>query len=252
MPQKTKGEHINAAYSKLRISGITVNPTAGDNQLGLNTLEDFIAECEGRNICLNYNFEQAPDPSTKSGIDSQFNEMVATNLAMRLAPNFGKGVKPDPVLMQQANYTLSNAQARTAKVNYSLRSRNSPVGSGNRLNQFETFYTLAPPAPISCKTEQLEKDITKSYSESWYDFLDIDGGETITSFTIEKSNGLQLNSSAINADANGIDFNVTATDSGWQRVIVQIVTSNSTPNKADERVINFNVTDESVNVGYSY
>ena len=249
MPQKTKGEHVNDAYSRLRISGITVNPTAGDNEIALIRLEDFVAECEGRNICLGYNFEEDPNPATRSGIDKQFNEMVATNLAVRLMPDFGKGVKPDPVLMSQASYTISNAQARTAKVNPSLPSRMAPVGSGNWINRFETYYKVAKPAPISCKTKVLELGITRDYSESWIDFLNPDTAEEISSFTIEASSGLNVLSSSINADLDGIDFTVTATDSGWQRVIIQIVTSDSTPNKADERVINFNVTDETVTVG---
>lgn len=249
MPQKTKGEHINDAYSRLRISGITVNPNASDNERALERLEDFIAECEGMNICLNYNFEQEPDPSTRSGIDAQFNNMVATNLAVRLAPDFGKGLRMDPELKAQASGTWSNAVARTARVNPSIRSRLSPYGSGNRFNPYGLRFVEAKPAPISCKTEQLEKGITRSYSESWYDFLDIDGGETITSFTIEASSGLTINSSAINADSDGVDYTVTPSDSGWQRIIIQIITSSSTPNKADERVINFNITDNTVNVG---
>lgn len=249
MPQKTKGEHINDAYSRLRISGITVNPNASDNEKALERLEDFIAECEGLNMCLNYNFEQEPDPSTRSGIAAQFNNMVASNLAVRLAPDFGKGLRMDPELKAQATFSWSNALARTAKVNPSTRSRLSPYGSGNSLSSYNIRYVEAVPAPISCKTEQLEKGITKSYSESWYDFLDIDGGETIASFTIESSSGLTISSSAINADADGVDFTVTPSDSGWQRVIIQIITSNSTPNKADERVINFNITDNTVNVG---
>lgn len=249
MPQKTKGEHINAAYSKLRISGITVNPTPGDNETALYRLEDFIAECEGRNICLNYNFEEEPNPATRSGIDKQFNEMVSSNLAVRLMPDFGKGLKADPVLLRAASGSLSNACARTAKVNPSVRSRISPVGSGNYIEPFDKYQYQPDPAPISCKTEVLEKEITRSYSESWIDFLNPDTAEEISSFTIESSGGLNILSSAINADLDGVDFTVTATTSGWQRVIIQIVTTDSTPNKADERVINFNVTDNTVNVG---
>lgn len=251
MPQKTKGEHINAAYSKLEISGITVNPTASDNQLALDRLEDFISECEGRNVCLNYNFEEQPNPATRSGIDQQFNEMVSSNLALRLMPDFGKGFNPSQVLVNMANASLSNATARTAKVNPSVRSRNAPIGSGNRIHRYDTYFEIVPPAPISCKTEVLEKEITKDYSESWVNFLSEQPVETITSFTIESSNGLTVNSSSINADLNGIDFNVTATSSGWQRIIIQIITSESTPNKADERVINFNVTDNTANITYA-
>lgn len=244
MPQKTKGEHINDAYSRLRISGITVNPTAGDNELALTRLEDMVAEYSGRNICLNYNFEQQPDPATRSGIDMQFNNMISSNLALKLAPDFGKGMKIDPVLINEANQSVSNAQARTARVNPSRRSRLMPLGSGNylsRLNDVD-YINEQPEAPISCETKQLEVEITRDYSVSWYDFLNPDTAEEITDYTIEASGGLRLNSSAINADLDGINFNVTATEAGWQRVIIQIITSDSTPNKADERVVNFNVT----------
>lgn len=246
MPQKTKGEHINDAYSRLRISGLTVNPSAEDNQLALNRLEDFVSECEGRNICIGYNFEEEPDPATRSGVDKKYNEFIAQNLAVRLSPDFGK---VDQLLINQANTSYSHAMAMSAKVNYSRPSRNMPIGSGNALQRFNnnSFYNVAPPAPISCETKVLEVGITRSYEASFIDFLNPDTVEEITSFTIEASNGLTLDASSINADLNGINFTVTPTESGWQKVIIQIVTTDSTPNKADERVINFNVTQNTVN-----
>jgi hypothetical protein len=65
----TKVDLISGAYSKLRISGLTVQPTPEDLELALTRLENTMAEIEGaRNICLGYNFEDQPDPNSVSNI----------------------------------------------------------------------------------------------------------------------------------------------------------------------------------------
>ena len=61
----TKADRINSAYSKLRISGLTVDPSPEDLSLALMTFENMMSELEmGRNICMDYNFEVDPDPNS--------------------------------------------------------------------------------------------------------------------------------------------------------------------------------------------
>ena len=52
----TKADLINGAYSLMRISGITVDPSADDLALALERLEDMAEEFAGRNIITDYNF----------------------------------------------------------------------------------------------------------------------------------------------------------------------------------------------------
>jgi len=69
---ETKGDIINQAYSKLRISGKTKIPDASDIELAIGELELIANEIESRNLCTGFNFEEEPDPASKHGLDPGF------------------------------------------------------------------------------------------------------------------------------------------------------------------------------------
>ena len=244
MPVKTKGEHINDAYAQLRISGLTVEPTPAEQEKALNRMEDMAAEFESRNICINYAFEEVPDPATISGVNVEFNYMMSTNLATRLIPDFGKKTaKNDSLsdLKKQASQSLSNASARTAIVNPVEYPTRMPIGSGNtfRWNRWRRFYKPKEPAPASCETEPMQLNTAGRFIATWADWLA--DGETITDFVIKVSDGLTLLDSQIQNDDTEVFYRVQADKKGFQKVTITIVTSISTPQNADVREINFNV-----------
>lgn len=244
MAIKTKGEIINEAFAQLRISGLTVNATPKEEEKALGRLEDMAAEYESRNICIDYLFEEDPDPSSSTGVDRAFNFMLSTNLAVRMIPDFGKKSAQNDSLTElkgQATQSLSNASARTAIVNQTNYPEKHPVGMGNtfRWNRWRRFYREKEDAPISCETEVMPLNVAKSFSESWIDQLA--DGETITDFTITESDGLELQSNSINADANGIDYRVKSIKCGAQCVTIEVITDLSTPDNFDVRIVNFNV-----------
>ena len=86
----TKVEHILAAYSSIRISGLTSKPSPGEIKTGLSELENMMNEFQSRNICSTYIFEDTPEPNTDSGIANEFNNATQKCLAVRLSPYFGK------------------------------------------------------------------------------------------------------------------------------------------------------------------
>jgi hypothetical protein len=68
----TKADLINGAYSLMRISGLTVDPSGADLTLALTRLENMAAEFEGRNIITDYNFEQNPQTGSKHNLERKF------------------------------------------------------------------------------------------------------------------------------------------------------------------------------------
>ena len=76
MPSFTKGEIVNDAYSQMRISGITVNATPADVALAVGRLDDMMSEFDGRNMCVNYAFEDSPSPVTEHGVDRKHHDGV--------------------------------------------------------------------------------------------------------------------------------------------------------------------------------
>jgi hypothetical protein len=244
---KTKGDIVSSAYTRLRISGLTVNPTPEENALALDRLETMCAELEGRNICLSYSFEDSPDPATLSGVQNQFNNMLESNLAIRLAPDFGKKLSENDSLMKlekQAAQSMSNASARTARVNEVTQPNRRSRGSGNtfRWNRFNRFYRESAPPVISCDTITIPLDVVKTDTQDWaYQLAE---SEVIQSFAIDVSNGLELLSSS-NTD-KAVTYTVRSKLCGAQQVSITIVSDLTSPYNFDVREINYNVVDNSI------
>ena len=153
MPNDLKGDLVNGAYSQMRISGLTVNPSPEDNVLALRRLENMASEFYGRNICTGYNFEDSPDADSSSGLDKKFWYSFECLLAVRLLSDFGKGTqqKVDPMLLKSASGGLSflySATASPREVQYPSR---QAIGAGNslRYHRYRRFYTPTVEAPTS-------------------------------------------------------------------------------------------------------
>lgn len=236
-----KVDRITAAYSKLRISGLTVLPNPSDLELALNELENMMAELASRGIEVGYNFEEQPDPNSDLNVPIEFWNMIATNLATRLVPDFNK--EASPVLFMQASQSLSQASGicarnRIQQVQYPAR---QPVGSGNRIfARWQRFYSLQPGLPPNePATKYIMQGETNDFYESFAAYLRTD--EFIDTFEVTCDTGLTVVSSSVLDGVITYRLNAPVDlDAGnWQQVKVKVTT---TIGRIDIRIINFNVT----------
>ena len=241
----TKAEIINGAYSMMRISGITVDPSGEDLALALTRLEDMAEEFEGRNIVTDYNFEQNPQTTSLHNLDRKHWFAYKANLAIRLHPDFGK--QPHPVLLSQSQASYSFLVGNTAPVRESVPSTRMPIGSGNVMNRFRwnRYYRPAAEAPLSAATITMYVLDVKAFSESFVAYLDT--GETISSYAITADTGL-----TISTDANAtpfITYTIQANGlSGGDPVgllQVKIVVTTSA-GRLETRIINFQLLESDV------
>ncbi len=97
---------LKGAYSQIRISGLTVQPSPEDAEVALSRLEDMMQELElTRNMCLGYRFEAVPDLDTETGVSPGLDHFMKTNLGVRLVPDFNKQIPP--TLVFQASQSMS-------------------------------------------------------------------------------------------------------------------------------------------------
>lgn len=235
-----KGDLINDAYSRMRISGLTVNPSPEDVSIALMRLENMAAEWEERNICISYNFEDYgnADPNTNSNIPRWAAEAVAANLAIRLLPDFGKDITPS--LMSMANQSLGFVVARTAKVRQTNYPNRMPLGSGNsRVYRYQRYYKAAEQAPQDCDTIQMVIDQIEDYSFDWTSSLE--DGDSVASYTIESTRGVDILADTL--AGNVVSFQLKAVSAGYAKVTIKITT---TDGKADSVVVAVNVSNERV------
>jgi hypothetical protein len=237
-----KVDFINGAYSQMRISGITVNPSPEDNELALERLEDMAEEFEARNICTGYNFEDTPDPNSPHNVERKYWQAYKTNLAVRLLPDFGK--TPTPALITQQQQSYSFISALTAPRRETQYPSRQPRGSGSslRYNRWQRFYRPQVQAPQGCVTNKMFIDDIDDFVEHFDAYLN--SGEDISSFTIEADDGLTIvSSSSTTEDVNfriRADGNDGARSDAWLKVKIVMTTTDS---RQETRTINFELTD---------
>jgi hypothetical protein len=241
MADNTKGDILNRAFSALRISGITVDPSPSELVLAINKLESMAAELIGRNICTNYYFEDEPDPNTPHNMERKFWHSFDVMLAVRLMPDFGKGMKPDVSLIRQGSAGFSFLSSATAKVLPVQYPSRMPRGSGiTRYRRWRRFHTPIVEAPNTCKTNRMTIGDIDDFIEHFDSYL-IDT-EEIDSYTIEADTGLTIVSdSDINPD---IFYQIKAdggtSNDGLLRVKIVMTTNDG---RITTRVINFELTE---------
>jgi len=241
-----KSEVISEAYSLLRVSGLTVEPSAEDKKLALSRLESLAAEFEKRQVDLGYNFQVAPDANDAAGIDKENSYSLACVLAFRLFPDFGKGKEPDTMLLLSVKAAAAYLHSSTAIVRETPMPYRQPIGSGNGLHydRYNRYYNDPTIAPNKTATIKMFIDDVDNFVESFADYLK--SGETISSYTIEADTGLTISSDAISDSDEEINYTVTATGTSddtaseaFLRVKIVVTTSNS---RITTRVINFKLT----------
>lgn len=239
-----KIDAIVDAYSQLRISGLTVEPTPEALETALDRLESMAAEWFERNICCGYQFEDEPDPNTPTGVRRGFKQAFATNLAVRLVPDFNKQVPA--TLFAQATQSLSNLSAvsaadRIKQVQYPSRMSR---GSGNtlRYNRWARFYRLSGAAAANCKVNRMYIGDIGTFVEHFDAYLT--DGETIASFSIVADTGVSITGSS-NTDQD-VNYTVEATGGsdgsavGESRQVTIVITTSS--GRVTTRVIQFELT----------
>lgn len=223
----TKIKLIDRAYSKLVISGITVDPTADDVVLAVEELECMAQEWQGRNICLSFNFEDCPKCSSESGVPKRYENAVITNLALRLAPDFGKAV--DDQLYRQARQSLDYVSGASMReiLTPPPYPRRQPIGEANTLkwNRWRRYYDVVKGAPENCATQIMvvgdRADFTLNFSEV------IQTDAKIFNYTLDYSDGLRLLEES--SDEKSVSFSVEAVRDGTQKVTVTVQSSPNEP-----------------------
>ena len=243
MANDLKGDIVNGAYSQMRISGLTVEPSDEDNVLALDRLENMANEFQGRNICTGYYLEDDPDVNSPSGLEKKFWYPFKCVLAVRLLSDFGKGMTPDPLLIKNASAQLSFLYAATANPRETQYPNRQAIGAGNslRYHRYRRFYTPTEEAPNTCATNRMIVGDIDNFIEHFDSYL-IDP-EEVSSYTIEADTGLTIVSDSLTSP--DIDYQIQAVGndgiSSDSLLQVKIVATTDT-GRITTRVINFELT----------
>ena len=146
----SKRQFVTAAFEEIGLASYVFDLQPQDLETALRRLDAMIAEWNAKGIRLGYPIPGSPqfsDIDAPSEVPDSANEAIICNLAMRLAPGFGK--------------TLNALTASTAKMGYNtLLSRATmpmeqqfprtlPAGAGQKPWRWDDPYMPQPIDPVT-------------------------------------------------------------------------------------------------------
>lgn len=137
----TKGELADGALEEIGIADYEFDVTPEQRQSAIRRLDMMMAVWGGRGIRLSYPITKtpSPDPTQESNIPDWAGEAVITNLAVRIAPSYGKKVSAETKINAKYGYNTL-CSIFSAPVEMQLPSM--PKGAGYKTTEFR--YTPVP------------------------------------------------------------------------------------------------------------
>lgn len=142
----TKRELIQGAHAELGLADYVFDLPTEQLQLALRRLDAMMAEWDGMGLRLGYPIPgsvEGGDLDAEAGVPDKAWETITLNLAIRLAPSFGKTVAPETRAV--AHKGLNMLLGKVLPPEQSLG--RIPAGAGNKNWRYDLDPFLRPRGP---------------------------------------------------------------------------------------------------------
>jgi hypothetical protein len=130
----TKRDIINMAFEEIGLASYVFDLTPQQLEGALRRLDAMMATWNGKGIRLGYPLPSSPgasDLDQDTDVTDEALEAMALNLAVRIAPGYGKTVSPDTKASAKNAYNQIIAQS-AKPVEMQLDNMSIPSGAGNK------------------------------------------------------------------------------------------------------------------------
>ena len=141
----TKLDLIEAAHAELGLSDYIFDLPSEQLQQALRRLDAMMADWNGMGLRLGYPIPgnlEGGDLSDEAGIPDRAWEAVITNLAIRLAPTFGKQVPPETRATADRSLNMLLGKVLPPQMQFGR----IPAGAGNKTYRWRLDPFLDPPS----------------------------------------------------------------------------------------------------------
>lgn len=142
----SKRQFIHAALEEIGLASYVFDLQPQQVESALRRLDAMMAEWNAKGIRLSYPLPSSPelsDVDAESDVPDSANEAIITNLAMRLAPSYGKQVMSGTAIIAKEGY---NTLLQRATVPPELQFPGTlPAGAGNKPWRTYNDPFLQPP-----------------------------------------------------------------------------------------------------------
>ena len=129
----SKRQFVTAAFEEMGMAAYVFDLQPEDLQSALRRLDAMAAEWNGKGIRLGYPLPGSPqdaDLDEPSQVPDSANEAIITNLAIRLAPSYGKQLSPLTLATAKAGY--NTLLSRAAMPDEQQLPGTMPAGAGQK------------------------------------------------------------------------------------------------------------------------
>jgi hypothetical protein len=129
----SKRQFVTAAFDEIGLASYVFDLTPEQLQSALRRLDAMMASWNALGIRLGYPLPSSPqfsDLDAQSEVPDSANEAIITNLAIKLAPSYGKQVMPDT--KATAKETYNTLLSRAAMPMEQQMPGTMPSGAGNK------------------------------------------------------------------------------------------------------------------------
>ena len=144
----TKRQIVEQAFEAIGMASYTYDLQPEQLQSACRQLDAMMAVWNNKNVLLSYPIPSTPentDLDTESNLPDRANEAVYTNLAIRIAPNYGKQVSPE--LKQFAFYAYQGLLSKSAMPREMQFPSTLPRGAGHKPKRIDDNFFENPYGP---------------------------------------------------------------------------------------------------------
>lgn len=145
----TKRQFVVQAFDEIGLAAYVFDLTPEQLQSALRRLDSMLATWNAKGIRLGYPIPGSPQDSSldeSTGVPDSANEAIYSNLAVRLAPSFGKTVSTDTKAAAKLGY--DTLLSRAAMPMEQQLPGTMPAGAGNKPWRRDNPFLTPPVDPL--------------------------------------------------------------------------------------------------------
>ena len=146
----SKRQFVAAAFEEIGLASYVFDLQPDQLQSAMRRPDAMMADWTGRGIRLGYPLPGSPqnsDLDEPSEVPDSANEAIITNLAMRLAPSYGKAVSPETKSTAKNSYNTILSRAAMPTEQQMLGTM--PSGAGNKPWRIDNPFLTPPVDPVT-------------------------------------------------------------------------------------------------------
>jgi len=148
----TKRQFVTAAFEEIGLASYSFDLTDDELTSACKRLDAMMADWNARGIRISYPIPSTPETTNldeETNVPDVANEAIILNLAVRIAPGYGKQVMPDTKQVARQSYmTLLGWDQSNNMLEKQLPST-TPAGAGNKPWRYDDPFLRPPSDPIT-------------------------------------------------------------------------------------------------------